>query len=207
LQTIVGQTQRIHEILNQLMQFARPSRPQKRLLDLGGVIREVAQAMGELAERHQVRLVCPELESPVSIYADPRQLRMALSCLLRNAVEAAPAEGWAGIRVTAPGPGRIDILVEDSGAGPTPQQCAHMFDPFYSGRQAGRGRGLGLPTAWRLAHEHGGDVFFAAEQAGPTRFVLRLPHDSAWPPSLTNGHSAQAGHPGQELGESSAVAG
>jgi signal transduction histidine kinase len=173
LKTIIGQAQRIHELLNQLMQFARPGRPQKRLIDLGAVIREVALDLAELAQTRNVRLVCPEVE-PYHVYADPRQLRMAMACLLRNGVEAAPAEGWAGIRVVASADA-LEILVEDSGPGPTPQQITHMFDPFYSGRQAGRGRGLGLPTAWRLAREHGGDVYFAEKADGPTRFVLRLP--------------------------------
>jgi signal transduction histidine kinase len=72
---------------------------------------------------------------------------------------------------------QLQIIVEDNGPGPSPQQAEHMFDPFYSGRPAGRGRGLGLPTAWRLAREHGGDVWFDPQPGGPTRFVLRLPHD------------------------------
>jgi signal transduction histidine kinase len=188
LKTIVGQAQRIHELLNQLMQFARPGRPQKRLIDLGGVIREVALDLAELARTRNVRLVCPEVE-PYHVSADPRQLRMALACLLRNGVEAAPAEGWAGIRVVASADA-LEILVEDSGPGPTPQQIAHMFDPFYSGRQAGRGRGLGLPTAWRLAREHGGDVYFAEKADGPTRFVLRLPRQEQGGAALFQGFSA-----------------
>ena len=55
----------------------------------------------------------------------------------------------------------------------------HLFDPFYSGRLAGRGRGFGLPTAWRLAREHGGDVRFDRPVEGPTRFILSLPRDSS----------------------------
>ena len=53
----------------------------------------------------------------------------------------------------------------------------HLFDPFYSGRSAGRGRGLGLSAAWRLARQHGGDVRFDAAAVGVTRFVLSLPAD------------------------------
>lgn len=173
LKTIIGQAQRIHDLLNQLMQFARPARPQKRLIDLGGVIREVALELAESAQTRNVRLVCPEVE-PFHVHADPRHLRMALTCLLRNGIEAAPPEGWAGVRVLATADA-LEILVEDSGPGPTPGQLVHIFDPFYSGRQAGRGRGLGLPTAWRLTREQGGDVYFEDKAEGRTRFVLRLP--------------------------------
>ncbi|MBL8793297.1 MAG: HDOD domain-containing protein [Planctomycetia bacterium] len=180
LQKIVGQTQRIHDILSGLMQFARPSKPQKRLLDVGGLVRETAAAVADSAQQRQVRLVCPELESPLSLFVDPRQIRMALTCLLRNAVEAAPAEGWAGIRVVLPTAQSLEFLIEDSGPGPAPQMREHLFDPFFSGRQAGRGRGLGLPTAWRMAREHGGDVVHDERAEGLTRFVLRLPYQPDW---------------------------
>ena len=189
MQTIINQAQRIHEILNQLMQFARPVRPQKRLVDLGLLVREVGDSLADLATQRQVRLVCPEVDPPVSLYADPRQLRHALTCLLRNAIEAAPAEGWAGVRVNS-GSEHVDLRIEDSGTGPAPQQREHLFDPFYSGRAAGRGRGLGLPTAWRLAREHGGDVYLDDCPGGPTCFVFRLPRELAWNGPAANGCNA-----------------
>jgi signal transduction histidine kinase len=67
-----------------------------------------------------------------------------------------------------------------------------MFDPFYSGRPAGRGRGLGLPTAWRLARENGGDVVFDEQCSGPTRFILSLPRETSWNGTFATGH-AEAG--------------
>jgi len=73
---------------------------------------------------------------------------------------------------------QIDVVVEDSGPGLPVQLREHLFDPFYSGRQAGRGRGLGLSTAWRLAKVHGGDLRFVNLPNGPTRFVMSLPRPS-----------------------------
>ena len=179
LQTIIGQAQRIHQIVNELMQFARPPRPQKQLVDVPGLVREVLASLGELAAQRRVHLrdVQGLNGQPITLYADPRQIRTALTCLLRNAIEAAPAEGWAGIRLETPAPDRLDLVVEDSGTGPAPGQQGYLFDPFYSGRHAGRGRGLGLPTAWRLAQEHGGEVRFEPHPKGPTRFVLSLPRE------------------------------
>lgn len=175
LQKIIQQTQRVHELLTELMQFARPPKPQKKLVDLGGLIREVAISLGDRAAHKPVRLVCPDPPKPVGVVGDARLLKTALTCLLRNAIEAAPPDGWAGIRVTTPAPDCVEVLVEDSGPGPTPAHRDHMFDPFYSGRSAGRGHGLGLPTAWRLAKEHGGDVLYDDRSSEPTRFILRLP--------------------------------
>src|SRR5262249_13520364 len=82
LQTIVKQAQRIHQILNELMQFARPSRPHKQLVDVGGVLRDVTAAVADLAKYYQVEIVCSDLAQPLTLHADPGQLRMALLCLL-----------------------------------------------------------------------------------------------------------------------------
>jgi signal transduction histidine kinase len=110
----------------------------------------------------------------VQVHVDPRHLKTALVSLVRNAIEAAPADGWAGLRLDTPDQSHVELIVEDNGPGPAPNQREHMFDPFYSGRQAGRGRGLGLPIAWRLARQIGGNVRFDDVTNGPTRFVLSL---------------------------------
>src|SRR5262249_22612089 len=194
LQTIVGQATRIHQTLTDLMQFARPPAPKKQTLDAGGLIRAVAESLRDCAEQRKVRLVCPESAATLTLHADPAQAHTALRCLVRNAIEAAPQEGWAGVRVEVNGDG-VDLIVEDSGPGPAAADREHLFDPFYSGRKAGRGRGLGLSTAWRLAREHGGDVRYCeADDGGPTRFLLRLPRGpeprTAEAPAERNGPSA-----------------
>jgi len=178
LHAIISQAQRIHQILSDLMQFARPVRPQRQAVDVPELVRDVTASLTELASQRQVHLLCPAAEEHLSVDADPRQVHTALACLLRNAIEAAPADGWASVRLETPAPDRLDLVVEDSGSGPAPAQREHLFDPFYSGRQAGRGRGLGLSTAWRLAREHGGDVRFEDLPDGPTRFVLSLPRQN-----------------------------
>jgi len=187
LRKIIEQTQRIHQILRDLMQFARPPQPNKQLLDAGDLVQEVATSLTELAAQRRVRMVVPRPVQPVPLCADRAQVCTALTCLLRNAVEAAPSEGWAGVRLETSSPGAVDIVIEDNGPGPPPQQREHLFDPFYSGRSAGRGRGLGLPTAWRFARQHGGDVHFVSLPDGLTRFVLTLPRETP-PVSPPNGN-------------------
>jgi two-component system NtrC family sensor kinase len=176
LHVIVGQTMRIHGILRDLMQFARPRPPDPGPVALPALMGEVAESLRGLAGQRQVRL---EVQAPerLTVHADGEQLRTVLVCLLRNAVEAAPAHGWARLRLEEPVPGAcVEVAVEDSGPGPAPEQRPALFDPFYSGRTAGRGRGLGLPLAWRLARLQGGDVRLEPEEPGsPTCFLLTLP--------------------------------
>jgi two-component system NtrC family sensor kinase len=175
LHTIIGQTQRIHQLLTDLLWFARPPAPHKQLIDIEALLQETVADLQSLAQERQVQLRWQGPEVAVTLYGDPGHLRRALSALVRNALEAAPAQGWVSVRAWVPRPDCLEFLVEDNGRGPPPEDREHLFDPFYSGRQAGRGRGLGLPTAWRLAREHGGEVLFAPTPEGVTRFILRLP--------------------------------
>lgn len=181
LQTIIGQTHRVHGILRDVMQFARPAVPRPVWFDLPSLLAETASFLRDLAEQRRVRIEIGRAPDRLAAFADVEQVRQALTCLLRNAVEAAPAESWARIRVVEPVPGSlVEVAVEDGGPGPEPAQRPALFDPFYSGRAAGRGRGLGLPIAWRLARQQGGDVRLDAARTGqPTRFLLSLPRPSA----------------------------
>ena len=152
LQKIIGQTQRIHGILKELMQFARPLPPDMQLMSVSDLVRDVVDSLQALAAEHQVQVRVPPLDSDVMLHADPGQTRLALSGLVRNAIEAAPAGGWASVRIERQGT-TLALIVEDNGGGPPANAVEHLFDPFFSGRSAGRGRGMGLPVAWRLARQ------------------------------------------------------
>ncbi|HEY7329648.1 MAG TPA: ATP-binding protein [Gemmataceae bacterium] len=177
LEAIVAQTRRIHGILRELMQFAKPAPPCPGWLDLPTLLGEVAGSLDEFGRQRRVRIEVALQPERLPVYADAGQLRNALSCLLRNAIEAAPTDGWARLVLRRPIDGQtIEVMIEDSGPGPDASLRPHLFDPFFSGRTAGRGRGLGLPIAWRLSQLQGGDVRLEpARRHEPTRFVLTLP--------------------------------
>ena len=78
--------------------------------------------------------------------------------VIRNGIEAAGTDGWVRLSCPVIGDGNLAIACEDSGPGLTAEAIEHAFDPFYCGRVAGRGRGLGLSTAWQLVRQNGGDL-------------------------------------------------
>jgi signal transduction histidine kinase len=176
LATIIRQTKRVHELLQGTLQFARPPSPHRTATRLADWLADAVALAQPDADVKNIALTC-DPAPPELLHADAAQLKQALGHLLRNAIEAAPVGGW--VRVHAEGrAGEWLIAVEDSGPGPLPAQVPHLFDPFFSGRAAGRGRGLGLPIAWRLARVNGGDVRYEPVPGSPTRFVLTVPRDS-----------------------------
>jgi signal transduction histidine kinase len=112
-------------------------------------------------------------------FADPLQIAVAVTALIENALNAATDGGQIIVTVRA-SDAAAEILVEDDGVGFTPTDREHAFDPFYSGRQAGRGLGFGLTKAWRIVSLAGGTIRLESE-AGHTFARIALP--AATPPA------------------------
>ena len=106
---------------------------------------------------------------------DPTQCRVALSCLIQNAAEAIRHDdGKIDLRVDLR-EGDLCFEVTDNGVGIDESVQEHLFDPFYSGREAGRGLGFGLSKSWRIASLHGGSLTNRLDKELRTVFELRLP--------------------------------
>lgn len=86
---------------------------------------------------------------------DPLMIGEAIGALIRNAIEAISDGGRIGILVHET-ESALFIEVADSGPGLSEQARKNAFDPYFSGREAGRGLGLGLCRVARIAELHGG---------------------------------------------------
>lgn len=179
LESIVRQAKRINLILRNLMQFARPNVPTPVKFECNGMVETVIERLQDWAKEKKVKLstVGGELFK-CSLFADPEQARTILENLTRNAIEAAGVEGWVRIGAGNSSSGQIVLFVEDSGPGPASEDVPNLFDPFFSGRQAGRGKGLGLSVAWRLINLNKGNISFTLPSGfKPTRFEIGFPMD------------------------------
>ena len=182
LNTVVRQVRRIADIVTDVMQYARPKPPVPRRFALGEWLARIVTDAQPVAQLKQVRLAWVAEPPETALAGDPIQLAKALGELIRNAVEATAAGGEVRIRCDVTTDCRI--TVEDDGPGLSAETAVHMFDPFFSGRAAGRGRGLGLPTAWQLARLNGGELRYEPSR-GRTGFTLTVPLDVAAPQRRT----------------------
>lgn len=183
LRMIVKQTHRIASILRDMMQFARPAKPDTQFISVIDLLQSVRDELQPIAQERNVSLDLLNVPSDIWCLADLKQLRTILIGVIRNAVEAVPNEGWVRLSCERRSTG-IELAIEDSGPGMDDEMLEHAFDPFYCGRTAGRGRGLGLPVAWSLARINGGDVRHESVPGGPTRFVVILPEATDVPPPI-----------------------
>ena len=169
LAQIAAEARRGRDMIGDLMLIGRPPEPAIESVAVAAAIDEVvAEFADDLAARSLH--VAGSRDREATVAADRTQLAIVLSELLRNAIRFAP-EGSA-IRIAVAKFGRVRIEVEDDGPGFDAVVRRHLFDPYFSGRQAGRGHGFGLCKCHRIVSRHGGRIA-AAEQ--PTRFVIDWP--------------------------------
>ena len=165
LRAIVGQAQRAHQVIRDLMFYARPPAPRPRACRPLDVAEGAIADFRVEAESVGVRLA-DRVEGQVGLVeTEPETIRQVLEVLLRNALQVTPSGGAIEVIARASAD-RVDWSIQDGGPGLRPGEAERMFDPFYCGRQAGRGLGLGLPRARAALARLGGQLTWSL---GPGR--------------------------------------
>ena len=177
LQVITEKTHEASGIVTDLMQFAKPCAPQPISQQLGHILESHCQRWRAGSSLGEQGLTLSLADAGVVVYADPAQLEQILEAVVANAIEAGKGES---LRVKVNSPSRLSdetvrIVIEDNGAGMSPDVSEHAFDPFFSSGAAGRGRGLGLARAYRLAEINGGTLWLESTPNVGTTVTIELP--------------------------------
>jgi signal transduction histidine kinase len=177
LATIGAQAYRIRDMIGDVMLFARPPQPRPEPIDLTAAVGDVVSKFADEARVSGVHIQFDATgEAPV--FADPVQLRVVVSSLLRNCLDAMGSGGRVTFTIHSvheSGRRWAQLTIVDNGPGLSDAEREHLFDPYFSGRQAGRGLGFGLPKAWRIITLHGGWIDVEAPASGGVTFIVHWP--------------------------------
>ena len=184
LETIAGQAYRIRDMISDVMLFARPPILELQDCDLSVAVEAMLKVQRDRSAETADRLRWQPVEVPVTVLADPDQLNVVINELVTNALEADDEGGPVEIMVSSTEEAVLEI--RDGGPGLSESDRQHLFDPFYSGRQAGRGLGFGLPKCWRIVTLHGGRI--TVEPLEPTGLCVRV----HWPIAAGPGQAVDA---------------
>ncbi len=176
LQIILQETQRTKDIVQDLLSFARQRPVQRELVHVNSVLRQTIKLRSYDFASHGVEVVEEFDEKLSPALGDSQQLQQVFLNILNNAYDAVQESGQRGridIRTRLRGDS-IEVAVTDNGTGIADPE--HIFDPFYTTKQAGKGTGLGLSICYGIVRAHGGEILCwnNSEQRGST-FVVRVP--------------------------------
>ena len=178
LAKINQQAFRANEMIADMMLFAHPPKPVFSMTDPVEVIRQVVSEMKPQAEQQETQIKT-RLDQIKPFNLDKTQLAVAIKAMLTNSLESLGDSGMIEIHLRSSGQDQrssLVIEVSDNGPGIAAEAMNHLFDPFFSGREAGRGLGFGLSKVWRIAELHGGEISAENPAHGGVRFCLRIPY-------------------------------
>lgn len=180
LARIVGQAERMEQLAGRLSALARAgtrdgTAPQGT--DVVATARDVLHGLGPAAEAAGVEL---HLDSggPVAARVDAAELTDALTAVLENAIRHSPRDGRVSVSVAADGRW-ARIAVADQGEGIAAEDLPHVTEPFFQGRGARGGHGLGLAIVRAVAERHGGRLDIRSAPENGTTVELTLPAGAA----------------------------
>ena len=171
---IVDQVRRVTDLLQTLLNIARPRRSEHESIAVADVLdhsvdffREKLKGRGIVVER--------DYGPRPTVVADRDRLEQVFLNLIVNAADAMPDGGTLSVRIERPNEEVVEIGIEDTGVGIAPQHLDRIFDAFYTTKERGKGTGLGLLVSQRIVREHGGTLRVQSDLGKGTRFTITLP--------------------------------
>ena len=169
--------ERVRLIVQDLKTLARPDDVALGPVDIAAVVRGAAKmARHELRDRARLVEAC---EGAPPVHANAARLGQVFLNLFINAAHAiTPGQVEANeVRVGASvsAPGRVTVVVGDTGSGIAEEHLRRIFDPFFTTKPVGVGTGLGLSVCHRIITSLGGDIRVESAPGQGTRFFITLP--------------------------------
>jgi signal transduction histidine kinase len=162
----------INRILTDLLQAARPHRPEVRASDLNITVEHAVMLARQQVLSKPIRIELEKDPHLPIVEHDSDQIHQVVLNLLLNSVQA--IEGAGAVRVVmATKKDKALISVADSGRGISPEHLPFIFRPFYTTK--GNGTGLGLSLARRIVEDHHGRIEVASELGRGTEFLVTIP--------------------------------
>lgn len=211
VRSIERAAQRAADLTDRMLAFARQKELTLRRLDVNARLAQIERFLKPILGE-DVTVALNLTDRPTPVLTDGSYLESSIINLAANARDAMPEGGRLTIETSVlelterdteqyanlkPGC-YVQIAVSDTGAGIPAAHLQHVFDPFYTTKEVGRGTGLGLSMVHGFAKESGGQVTIYSEEGIGTTVRLYLPYDGGLEP-------AKAEDPGLPSGGSETV--
>ena len=169
---VVKETDRATEITRRLSSFSKPSKDDiEHDVVLKDELEEVAALLEPAFKEHRVKLETDVPEDLPLITANRKQLQEVLFNIMRNGAQAIEKDGGIAVSVLNKND-KVEIRIKDTGCGIPKSKLSHIFDPFYTTKDPGKGTGLGLFIVRQVVERNGGTIEVESEEGVGTEFIL-----------------------------------
>ena len=197
VERIEDASERAGTLVRQLLAFSRRQVLQPKLVDLNSIVLGLDKLLRRLMDEGIQMTTIPGKDIG-TIKADPGQMEQVIMNLVVNARDAMPKGGrltvetanvdldaaYASDHATVKPGSYVMLAVSDTGTGMSPEAVAHIFEPFYTTKESGRGTGLGLSTVYGIVKQSGGYIWVYSEPGRGSSFKVYFPRLEQAPEAL-----------------------
>jgi signal transduction histidine kinase len=172
---IESETERIKEIIKNLLDFSKPKEVNLKETDIDTVMQKTLNLMQNMLDISNIETKLNFVRGLPLVLIDEYQILQVLVNLITNAVQSMQGGGtlFMATRLGSGGDA-VEISVMDTGKGIPPEFLPHIFDPFFSTKGEG-GTGLGLSVSYGIIRKHNGDIRVESKVGVGTTFTIELP--------------------------------
>jgi two-component system NtrC family sensor kinase len=176
VELIIEQVYRIQDIINNLLQYARPGEYAGYLkeINVNTVVNNTLKLLKHMRRNYSFD-VALDLKAEQVVRMNEQELEQVLVNLVTNAIHALDKEAGKICVATRDWDDKgVVIQVKDNGSGMTQDQISRVFNPFYSTKNQGEGTGLGLSLSYGLMRRYGGNITVESEPGAGAEFYVWL---------------------------------
>jgi PAS domain S-box-containing protein len=176
LRTIEKHVRNCKTIVEDLLNFARTSKPQEDLIRIDSAIDDVLKFVQQHAGFEKIKITCYYDPGIPEMLLDEKKIKQVFMNLVMNAEHAMNGRGSLGISTHfQPERSRVVINITDSGHGIEQKNLSRIFDPFFTTKPTGEGTGLGLSVSYGIIKNHGGEISVDSTPGQGASFTVYLP--------------------------------
>jgi len=173
-QRVLSGAKRCQDVVDGLLKLKRKHRELAEFVELPELVRRSLRVVELEFSPLKVATRVTGQDDPPRIKGNIVDLEQALENVLRNAFQAVAREERPSVQVSIAATGEtVQLMVEDNGPGLSPEALDRAFEPFFTTRGVGAGKGLGLSIALGIVQEHGGFIELQSSPAG-ARALIKL---------------------------------
>ncbi|KPJ57852.1 MAG: hypothetical protein AMJ42_04275 [Deltaproteobacteria bacterium DG_8] len=176
LNVTAGEVDRISSLVNELLDFARPSQPNLNKEDLNQIVEKMLLLVATESHKKNLQIIKEFHQSLPPVVLDKEQIKQVFLNILLNAIDATPENGAITVGtklIEKDGYQKyVQIAVRDTGRGIPKEDLDRIFTPFYTTKH--QGSGLGLAISHQIVREHNGSIEVESEEDQGTTFYVNL---------------------------------
>jgi signal transduction histidine kinase len=169
---VLEQTDALDRIASDFRQFAGSPARTVVELDADEMLRGIEELVASMSEASQIDIDFAPGAPGTRVLVDVQEIRRVFLNLIHNAIQACGADGRIQVSSQV-ADRRVEIRVEDNGAGVPEDARAHLFEPYFTTKTSGTG--LGLAICRKIVEAHDGEIKLESSVPRRTVFLLSLP--------------------------------